>query len=173
MVLESISGDGQTTISALTIKSRVISILTLVLRLIYPVALSVDLLDAVGDRLMLSGGFRRDGTKQKRSKNTQMHSQRSKPSPNPINQEDSSAPSSAPANQASGPLTRNRFQIVPNIRDIDGQVQLLYNSFKVTTEPFVAYQYFLHVVPTTYVTPRSTPLQTPILRNALHAQVGA
>ncbi|KAF8992350.1 endoplasmic reticulum vesicle transporter-domain-containing protein [Cyathus striatus] len=39
-------------------------------------------------------------------------------------------------------------------------VQPLDNSFEVTTEPFIAYQYFLHVVPTIYIAPRSTPLNT-------------
>ncbi|CAK5269986.1 unnamed protein product [Mycena citricolor] len=39
-------------------------------------------------------------------------------------------------------------------------VQPLDNSFEVTTDHFVAYQYFLHVVPTTYIAPRSSPLHT-------------
>ncbi|KAJ7052124.1 endoplasmic reticulum vesicle transporter-domain-containing protein [Mycena amicta] len=39
-------------------------------------------------------------------------------------------------------------------------VQPLDNSFEVTQEHFVAYQYFLHVVPTTYIAPRSNPLRT-------------
>ncbi|KAF9006770.1 DUF1692-domain-containing protein [Hymenopellis radicata] len=39
-------------------------------------------------------------------------------------------------------------------------VQPLDNSFEVTHDPFVAYQYFLHVVPTTYIAPRSNPLRT-------------
>ncbi|KAF8987013.1 endoplasmic reticulum vesicle transporter-domain-containing protein [Cyathus striatus] len=34
------------------------------------------------------------------------------------------------------------------------------NSFEVATEPFIAYQYFLHVVPAIYIAPRSTPLNT-------------
>ncbi|KAF7311831.1 hypothetical protein MIND_00193700 [Mycena indigotica] len=39
-------------------------------------------------------------------------------------------------------------------------VQPLDNSFEITHEHFVAYQYFLHVVPTTYIAPRSSPLRT-------------
>ncbi|KAH8094490.1 DUF1692-domain-containing protein [Cristinia sonorae] len=38
--------------------------------------------------------------------------------------------------------------------------QPLDNSFELTDEAFVAYQYFLHVVPTTYIAPRSKPLHT-------------
>ncbi|KAF9072544.1 endoplasmic reticulum vesicle transporter-domain-containing protein [Rhodocollybia butyracea] len=33
-------------------------------------------------------------------------------------------------------------------------------SFELATDPFIAYQYFLHVVPTTYIAPRSDPLHT-------------
>ncbi|KAK7442515.1 hypothetical protein VKT23_016113 [Stygiomarasmius scandens] len=33
-------------------------------------------------------------------------------------------------------------------------------SFEVARDPFVAYQYFLHVVPTSYIAPRSSPLNT-------------
>ncbi|KAJ7705730.1 DUF1692-domain-containing protein [Mycena olivaceomarginata] len=38
--------------------------------------------------------------------------------------------------------------------------QPLDNSLEITHDPFVAYQYFLHVVPTTYIAPRSAPLHT-------------
>ncbi|ETW82589.1 hypothetical protein HETIRDRAFT_382665, partial [Heterobasidion irregulare TC 32-1] len=38
--------------------------------------------------------------------------------------------------------------------------QPLDNSFEITPSPFTAYQYFLRVVPTTYVAPRSDPLIT-------------
>ncbi|KAH9953432.1 endoplasmic reticulum vesicle transporter-domain-containing protein, partial [Lactifluus volemus] len=38
--------------------------------------------------------------------------------------------------------------------------QPLDNSFEIARENFVAYQYFLRVVPTTYVAPRSQPLHT-------------
>ncbi|KAJ6543569.1 DUF1692-domain-containing protein [Mycena vulgaris] len=49
------------------------------------------------------------------------------------------------------------FSFGPYFPDI---TQPLDNSFEVTHDPFVAYQYFLHVVPTTYVAPRSAPLHT-------------
>ncbi|KAF8260059.1 endoplasmic reticulum vesicle transporter-domain-containing protein [Lactarius quietus] len=38
--------------------------------------------------------------------------------------------------------------------------QPLDNSFEVTHNKFVAYQYYLRVVPTTYIAPRTTPLHT-------------
>jgi len=49
------------------------------------------------------------------------------------------------------------FSFGPHFPDI---TQPLDNSFEVAYDPFVAYQYFLHVVPTTYVAPRSVPLHT-------------
>ncbi|KAI0077801.1 DUF1692-domain-containing protein [Panus rudis PR-1116 ss-1] len=49
------------------------------------------------------------------------------------------------------------FSFGPYFPDI---TQPLDNSFELTDEPFVAYQYFLHVVPTTYIAPRSAPLHT-------------
>ncbi|KAJ7471078.1 DUF1692-domain-containing protein [Mycena latifolia] len=49
------------------------------------------------------------------------------------------------------------FSFGPYFPDI---TQPLDNSLEVTHDPFVAYQYFLHVVPTTYVAPRSAPLHT-------------
>ncbi|KAF5345657.1 hypothetical protein D9757_014210 [Collybiopsis confluens] len=51
----------------------------------------------------------------------------------------------------------SEFSFGPYFPDI---VQPLDYSFEVTQEPFVAYQYFLHVVPTTYIAPRSSPLHT-------------
>lgn len=39
-------------------------------------------------------------------------------------------------------------------------VQPLDNSFELTHDPFVAYTYFLRVVPTTYIAPHSKPLET-------------
>ncbi|KAF9525798.1 DUF1692-domain-containing protein [Crepidotus variabilis] len=39
-------------------------------------------------------------------------------------------------------------------------VQPLDNSYETTDKHFVAYQYFLHVVPTTYIAPRTAPLDT-------------
>ncbi|KAJ7719622.1 DUF1692-domain-containing protein [Mycena maculata] len=49
------------------------------------------------------------------------------------------------------------FSFGPYFPDI---TQPLDNSLEITHDPFVAYQYFLHVVPTTYVAPRSEPLRT-------------
>ncbi|KAF5379981.1 hypothetical protein D9757_010266 [Collybiopsis confluens] len=51
----------------------------------------------------------------------------------------------------------SEFSFGPYFPDI---VQPLDYSFEVTQEPFVAYQYFLHVVPTSYIAPRSSPLHT-------------
>ncbi|KAG6895421.1 hypothetical protein C0993_009588 [Termitomyces sp. T159_Od127] len=39
-------------------------------------------------------------------------------------------------------------------------VQTLDYSYEVTHDPFVAFQYILHVVPTTYIAARSRPLNT-------------
>ncbi|KAF9650210.1 DUF1692-domain-containing protein [Thelephora ganbajun] len=49
------------------------------------------------------------------------------------------------------------FSFGPYFPDI---AQPLDNSFELTHEPFIAYQYFLHVVPTTYIAPRGQPLRT-------------
>ncbi|KAF8828462.1 endoplasmic reticulum vesicle transporter-domain-containing protein [Lentinula edodes] len=49
------------------------------------------------------------------------------------------------------------FSFGPYFPDI---VQPLDYSFELAKDPFVAYQYFLHVVPTTYIAPRSAPLHT-------------
>ncbi|KAJ7816527.1 DUF1692-domain-containing protein [Mycena olivaceomarginata] len=49
------------------------------------------------------------------------------------------------------------FSFGPYFPDI---TQPLDNSLEITHDPFVAYQYFLHVVPTTYIAPRSAPLHT-------------
>ncbi|KAF8177098.1 endoplasmic reticulum vesicle transporter-domain-containing protein [Mycena galopus ATCC 62051] len=49
------------------------------------------------------------------------------------------------------------FSFGPYFPDI---TQPLDNSLEVTHERFVAHQYFLHVVPTTYIAPRSAPLHT-------------
>ncbi|KAI3619540.1 endoplasmic reticulum-derived transport vesicle erv46 [Moniliophthora roreri] len=51
----------------------------------------------------------------------------------------------------------NEFSFGPYFPDI---TQPLDYSFEVTNEHFVAYQYFMHVVPTTYIAPRSAPLRT-------------
>ncbi|KAI0373635.1 DUF1692-domain-containing protein [Pilatotrama ljubarskyi] len=173
--------------------------------------LSVDLRDAVGDRLFLSDGFRRDGTKfdigqattlkehaealsarqavaQSRSSRgffdvlLRRSGNRYKPTYN--YQPDGSAC------RVFGTITAKRvtanlhvttlghgyashqhvdhnlmnlshviteFSFGPYFPDI---TQPLDNSFELTHDPFVAYQYFLHVVPTTYIAPRSKPLNT-------------
>ncbi|KAH9902360.1 DUF1692-domain-containing protein [Cubamyces lactineus] len=173
--------------------------------------LSVDLRDAVGDRLFLSDGFRRDGTKfdigqattlkehaaalsarqavaQSRSSRgffdvlLRRPGNRYKPTYN--YQPDGSAC------RVFGTITAKRvtanlhvttlghgyassqhvdhkmmnlshviteFSFGPYFPDI---TQPLDNSFELTHDPFVAYQYFLHVVPTTYIAPRSKPLHT-------------
>ncbi|KAI0328291.1 DUF1692-domain-containing protein [Cubamyces sp. BRFM 1775] len=173
--------------------------------------LSVDLRDAVGDRLFLSDGFRRDGTKfdigqattlkehaaalsarqavaQSRSSRgffdvlLRRSANRYKPTYN--YQPDGSAC------RVFGTITAKRvtanlhvttlghgyassqhvdhkmmnlshviteFSFGPYFPDI---TQPLDNSFELTHDPFVAYQYFLHVVPTTYIAPRSKPLHT-------------
>lgn len=49
------------------------------------------------------------------------------------------------------------FSFGPFFPDI---TQPLDSSLEIAHEPFSAYQYFLHVVPTTYIAPRSHPLRT-------------
>ncbi|KAF9557098.1 DUF1692-domain-containing protein [Agrocybe pediades] len=49
------------------------------------------------------------------------------------------------------------FSFGPHFPEI---VQPLDNSYEATDKHFIAYQYFLHVVPTTYIAPRSAPLHT-------------
>ncbi|KAI0346231.1 DUF1692-domain-containing protein [Trametopsis cervina] len=49
------------------------------------------------------------------------------------------------------------FSFGPYFPDI---TQPLDNSFELTHEPFISYQYYMHVVPTTYIAPRSKPLST-------------
>ncbi|KZV91247.1 DUF1692-domain-containing protein [Exidia glandulosa HHB12029] len=51
----------------------------------------------------------------------------------------------------------SEFSFGPFIPDIS---QPLDNLFEVAREPFTAYQYFLTVVPTTYVAPRAYPMRT-------------
>ncbi|KIJ62960.1 hypothetical protein HYDPIDRAFT_135453 [Hydnomerulius pinastri MD-312] len=49
------------------------------------------------------------------------------------------------------------FSFGPYFPDIS---QPLDYSFEIARDPFMAYQYFLHVVPTNYIAPRSQPLMT-------------
>ncbi|KAG6895941.1 hypothetical protein C0992_011459 [Termitomyces sp. T32_za158] len=151
--------------------------------------LSVDLRDAVGDRLMLTGTVRRDGavfdTKQanqfvshskalsvdeavsqsKKSRGLFAWLRRAKPQFRPTYKHEASAD----ACRVWGTLAVKRvtemnlshiikeFSFGPHFPEI---VQPLDYSYEVTHDPFVAYQYFLHVVPTTYIAPRSRPLNT-------------
>ncbi|KAG6812261.1 hypothetical protein H0H92_003717 [Tricholoma furcatifolium] len=172
--------------------------------------LSVDLRDAVGDRLMLTGNVRRDGvvfdTNQAskfvaHSDGLSVHEavSQSRKSRGIFawlrRKRDNSQPTydhvpSSHACRVSGSLAVKRttanlhittmghgyasyehaphdqvnlshiikeFSFGPYFPDI---VQPLDYSFEVTHDPFVAYQYFLHVVPTTYIAPRSEPLET-------------
>ncbi|KAI0926321.1 hypothetical protein AcV5_008816 [Taiwanofungus camphoratus] len=173
--------------------------------------LSVDLRDAVGDRLFLSSGFHRDGTKfdvgqatslkehaaalsarqavaqSRKSRGffaTLFRSSGSQYRPTYNYQKDGSAcriygtivTKKVTANlhittSGHGYTSRQHvdhklmnlshviteFSFGPYFPDI---TQPLDNSFEITHDPFVAYQYFLHVVPTTYIAPRSSPLHT-------------
>ncbi|KAI0648650.1 DUF1692-domain-containing protein [Trametes meyenii] len=173
--------------------------------------LSVDLRDAVGDRLYLSDGFRRDGTKfdigqatslkehaealSARQAVSQSRSSRGffdillRRSANSYKPTYDYQPDGS-ACRVFGTITAKRvtanlhvttlghgyashehvdhskmnlshviteFSFGPYFPDI---TQPLDNSFELTSDPFVAYQYFLHVVPTTYIAPRSKPLNT-------------
>ncbi|KAG6901956.1 hypothetical protein C0995_006185 [Termitomyces sp. Mi166 len=172
--------------------------------------LSVDLRDAVGDRLMLTGTVRRDGavfdtnqaskfishsgalsvqeavSQSKKSRGLFAWLRRAKPGFQPTYKHEASAD----ACRVWGILAVKRvtanlhittlghgyasyehvdhskmnlshiikeFSFGPHFPEI---VQPLDYSYEVTHDPFVAYQYFLHVVPTTYIAPRSKPLDT-------------
>jgi len=173
--------------------------------------LSVDLRDAVGDRLYLSDGFRRDGTlfdvgqattlkehaealsaRQAISQSRKSRGffatlfRRSTPQYRPTYnyQADGSACrvyGTIPVKKVTANLhittlghgyvsaqhvdhrlmnlshVITEFSFGPYFPEI---TQPLDNSFELTDQPFVAYQYFLHVVPTTYIAPRSQPLHT-------------
>jgi len=173
--------------------------------------LSVDLRDAVGDRLYLSDGFRRDGTtfdigqatalkehaaalsarqaisQSRKSRGFfatlfRRQSQGYKPT---YNYKPSGSSCRVYGTVQVKKVTANlhittlghgyssrqhvdhslmnlshvitEFSFGPYFPDI---TQPLDNSFELTDQPFVAYQYFLHVVPTTYIAPRSQPLNT-------------
>lgn len=173
--------------------------------------LSVDLRDAVGDRLYLSSRFRRDGTKFDIGQATSLNehaamlsaqqavaqsrksrglfstlfrksSNQYRPTYN--YQKDGSAcriygtitAKKVTANLhvttiGHGYATREHvdhnlmnlshviteFSFGPYFPEI---TQPLDNSFEVAYDPFMAYQYYLHVVPTTYIAARSAPLYT-------------
>ncbi|KAI0090214.1 DUF1692-domain-containing protein [Irpex rosettiformis] len=173
--------------------------------------LSVDLRDAVGDRLMLSDGFRRDGTlfdigqatalkehaaalsaqqavaqsRKSRGLFATLFSRTSsgyrptynyKPSGSACRVYGTVQVKKVTANlhittAGHGYASRTHvdhkmmnlshaiteFSFGPYFPDI---VQPLDNSFELTEEPFISYQYHMHVVPTTYIAPRSKPLST-------------
>ncbi|KAF8836758.1 DUF1692-domain-containing protein [Paxillus ammoniavirescens] len=172
--------------------------------------LSVDLRDAVGDRLFLSKGFRRDGTtfdigqattlqehakalsarqavaQSRRSRGVFSFFKRGEPDFRPTynHQTDGdacriygsltvkkvtanlhvttlghgySSHAHVPHDKMNLSHVITEFSFGPYFPDI---AQPLDYSFEVARDPFVAYQYFLHVVPTTYIAPRSEHLQT-------------
>ncbi|KAF6759745.1 endoplasmic reticulum-golgi intermediate compartment protein 2 [Ephemerocybe angulata] len=176
--------------------------------------LSVDLRDAMGDRLFLTGGFRRDGTffdvgqatalkehaaalsanqaiaQSRKSRGFFSFLTWKKPKtqaefkPTYNHQEDGSAcriwgtmfvkrvtanlhvttlghgyASYEHVDHKAMNLSHviSEFSFGPYFPSI---VQPLDNSFEVTDKNFVAYQYFLHIVPTVYVTPSQPPLHT-------------
>ncbi|KAL9714534.1 hypothetical protein Ac2012v2_002848 [Leucoagaricus gongylophorus] len=174
--------------------------------------LSVDLRDVVGDRLLLSGGFRREGTNFDVSHATALKEHSKALSASQVVSQSrrsrglfdtllrrSSEPKFKPtynyqedgsACRIYGTLAVKRvtanlhittlghgytsyehvdhtrmnlshivteFSFGPYFPDI---TQPLDNSFEITQEHFTAFQYYLHVVPTTYIAPRSRPLQT-------------
>ncbi|KAF8224086.1 DUF1692-domain-containing protein [Tricholoma matsutake] len=172
--------------------------------------LSVDLRDAVGDRLMLSGGLQRDGTlfDTSQAKAFKAHSEalsvrqaisqsrksrgffsffkRKEPEFKPTYKHEAAGSACriygtllvkrvtanlhitslghgyvsyehVPHDKMNFSHVTNEFSFGPHFPDI---TQPLDYSFEVTNQPFTAYQYFLHVVPTTYIAPRSPPLRT-------------
>ncbi|KAH9948568.1 endoplasmic reticulum vesicle transporter-domain-containing protein [Amylocystis lapponica] len=173
--------------------------------------LSIDLRDAVGDRLYLSGYFRRDGTSFDIGQATKLKEHAAALSARQVVAQSRSARGlfaalfrrSADAYRPTynyqkdggacriyGTITAKKvtanlhittsghgyqsrqhvdhklmnlshviteFSFGPYFPDI---TQPLDNSFEITEDPFVAYQYFIHVVPTAYFPARSTPLHT-------------
>ncbi|KAG5649662.1 hypothetical protein H0H81_002596 [Sphagnurus paluster] len=172
--------------------------------------LSVDLRDAMGDRLFLSGGLRRDGTKfdttqattfkahtdalsvrqvvaqSRKSRGLFSFFQRQKPLFPPTYKHEEAADACrvwgtlgvkrvtanlhittlghgyasyehVDHNQMNLSHVISEFSFGPHFPDI---AQPLDYSYEVTHDPFVAYQYYLNVVPTTYIAPRSQPVQT-------------
>ncbi|KAF7972239.1 hypothetical protein HWV62_18652 [Athelia sp. TMB] len=175
--------------------------------------LSVDLRDAVGDRLYLSKGFRRDGTTFDHSQATSLkehaaalsarqaiaQSRKSRGLFGGIFGGGSKAPAYRPTynNKPDSSSCRiygslnvkkvtanlhittaghgytshqhvdhtlmnlshiiNEFSFGPYFPDI---TQPLDYSYEIANDGFVAYQYYMHVVPTTYIAPRSAPLHT-------------
>ncbi|KAL4255233.1 DUF1692-domain-containing protein [Pleurotus pulmonarius] len=173
--------------------------------------MSVDLRDAVGDRLFLSGAFRRDGTLFDIGQATTLQehttalsaqqavsqSRTSRGLFDTVLRRSSGGFRQTFNHQADGGACRiwgslsvkkvtanlhittlghgyasyehvdhslmnlshiiTEFSFGPFFPDI---TQPLDMTYEVTHDPFVAYQYFLHVVPTTYIAPRTAPLHT-------------
>ncbi|KII84363.1 hypothetical protein PLICRDRAFT_46260 [Plicaturopsis crispa FD-325 SS-3] len=173
--------------------------------------LSVDLRDAVGDRIYLSKGFRRDGTlfdigqatslkehaadlsarqavkQSRRSRGffSTLFNWKSDPYRPTYNYKSDGSACRVYGTVEVKKVTANlhittlghgyasgqhvdhsqmnlshvitEFSFGPYFPDI---TQPLDYSFEVTPDAFVAYQYFVHVVPTTYIAPRSKPLYT-------------
>ncbi|KAF8434101.1 endoplasmic reticulum vesicle transporter-domain-containing protein [Boletus edulis BED1] len=172
--------------------------------------LSVDLRDAVGDRLFLSKGFRRDGTvfdigqatalkehaqalsarqavsQSRKSRGLLSFFTRAQPDYRPTYNHKAdgdacriygtlrvkkvtanlhvttlghgySSAVHVPHDKMNLSHVITEFSFGPYFPDI---VQPLDYSFELANEPFMAYQYYLHVVPTTYVAPRTKPLHT-------------
>ncbi|KAG8213457.1 endoplasmic reticulum vesicle transporter-domain-containing protein [Butyriboletus roseoflavus] len=172
--------------------------------------LSVDLRDVVGDRLLLSKGFHRDGTvfdigqattlkehamelsarqavsQSRKSRGFFSFLQRAEPDYRPTYNHKAdgdacriygtlavkkvtanlhvtalgygySSDVHVPHDKMNLSHVITEFSFGPYFPDI---TQPLDYSFELAKERFVAYQYYLHVVPTTYVAPRSPPLHT-------------
>ncbi|KAG1767910.1 endoplasmic reticulum vesicle transporter-domain-containing protein [Suillus occidentalis] len=172
--------------------------------------LSVDLRDVVGDRLFLSNGFRRDGTRfdigqattlkehakalsarqaisqSRKSRGFFSWFRRAEPEFRPTyNYETDGSACRIYGSLQVKKVTANlhvtmlghgynshihvdhdkmnlshvitEFSFGPYFPEI---AQPLDYSFEIAKDPFMAYQYFLHVVPTTYIAPRSRPLET-------------
>ncbi|KAF5379677.1 hypothetical protein D9615_005802 [Tricholomella constricta] len=172
--------------------------------------LSVDLRDAVGDRLFLSGGLRRDGThfdtsqaskfqehtntlsvrqvvaQSRKSRGLFSFFRRAMPDFHPTYKHEAAADACrvwgtlgvkrvtanlhittlghgyasyehVDHNQMNLSHVISEFSFGPHFPDIS---QPLDYSYEVTHDPFIAYQYFLHVVPTTYIAPRTSPVHT-------------
>jgi hypothetical protein len=174
--------------------------------------LSVDLRDAIGDRLYLTSGFRRDGATFDTSQATSLQQHTAALTANQVLKQSRSSRGlfDTILRRSTSKAQMPKYKHVPDAHAcrIVGQLEVkkvtanlhittlghgyashihvphdkmnlshvisefsfgpyfpditqpLDNSFEITNDHFVAYQYFLHVVPTTYVAPRSSPVTT-------------